>query len=206
MYLNADVPRWECFIRKEFLYDQKRGHGEVVPVVVFGVASRPGYAVGFHVMTEGGAVIWRVPVHALVHKPTAPQIPLDYLQLWDCFSADVSVHTFDWLANCRVRTVLKDRKWYDGRYMFTLDWTGSPEADGAGDIGHKCGHVLELDNGCYAIQPNNRILWAEPSFVARPFEDRPDYLTNTHVWHCERVSRWATEDSDRMFYDTQEAE
>lgn len=203
-YLNADVPRWQCYVRREYLYDLADHHGELEPVVVFGLASRPGYAVGFHVMTSDGAVIWRLPVSALVHREDAPEIPLDHLQLWDCFSEHVSVHEFAWLGGSRVQVLLKDGNWYPGRYMFTIDWTGSPEADGAGDIGHKCGHVIALDNGCYAIQPNNRLLWASPSFVSRPFGRRPDYLTNTHVWRCEGVGRWATEDSNRMFYEVSE--
>lgn len=204
MFLNADVPRWQCWVRSEHLYDLVDHHGEFTPVVVFGITSRPGYAVGFHVMTNEGAVIYRLPVTALVHDQAAPNLPLDHLQLWGCFSTEVGVHEFDWLAKLRVKTVLKDRKWYDGRYMFTLDWTGSPEADGAGEIGHKCGHLLALDIGVYAIQPNNRIAWYEPSFVTRPFADTlkpPHYRTNTHEWHCEREHKWLTEDSPAYFYD-----
>jgi hypothetical protein len=32
---------------------------------------------------------------------------------------------------------------------------------------HKCGHVLALDNGNYAVMPNNRILWSIPSFTTK---------------------------------------
>lgn len=205
-YLNADVPRFECLVRREYLYNLEAHHGEVEPVVVFGLASRPGYALGFHVMTSSGALIWRLPISALVTKEDAPNLPLDHLQLWDAMSADVSVHEFAWLSGARVQVLLKDRKWYPGRYRFTVDWTGSPEADNPGDIGHKCAHLIELDCGCFALQPNNRILWASPSFVSRPFAERPDYKTNTHVWRCETARRWATEESDRMFYDTTEEE
>jgi hypothetical protein len=49
-----------------------------------------------------------------------------------------------------------------GRYLFTLDWS---EGDfNELDFGyaskpdqHKCGHVIQLDNGNFAIQPNNRM-------------------------------------------------
>src|SRR5690606_1913691 len=205
-YLNADVPRFECLVRREYLYNLEAHHGEVEPVVVFGLASRPGYALGFHVMTSSGALIWRLPISALVTKEDAPNLPLDYLQLWDAMSADVSVHEFAWLSGARVQVLLKDRKWYPGRYRFTVDWTGSPEADNPGDIGHKCAHLIELDCGCFALQPNNRILWSSPSFVSRPFAERPDYKTNTHVWRCETGRRGGTEESDRMFSDTTAAE
>ena len=70
--LNANIPRFYCLLRKEFLYDGRAHQGEFVKVCAFGVASVYGHALGFHVLTENGAVIWRLPIHALCHKPDAP--------------------------------------------------------------------------------------------------------------------------------------
>ena len=80
--------------------------------------------------------------------------------------------------------------------MFTLDWFGHEDAEEAGDGGHKCAHVIALDNGNFAAQPNNRIQWFCPAFVT-PFKDKPDYLTNTGVWKVERE----TETTAGFFYD-----
>jgi hypothetical protein len=203
MFLNADIPVFYCLLRKEFLYDQRSHQNEFEKVAVFGVASIPSRAVLFHVMTERGAQIARVPINALVSKETAPQIPLDYLELWDNFSYEIAVTKFEFLKGLRCRTVFKDRQWYDGEYMFTLDWCGSETAEDVGEGGHKNAHILRLDNGCFAAQPNNRILWYEPAFITNPYGpgERPDFLTNSHIWKCEGVSKWATEDSPAMFYD-----
>ena len=198
--LNVDNPEFECWIRKEFLYDQKKGEGEFVRCVVFGISSIPGRAIGFHCLTEVGATIWRVPIHALVHRIDAPKASLENLELWDCFSEHVSVAEFDFLSEQKVQVWLRDGNAYPGEYMFTLDWWGSSSADGVGDIGHKCAHIIELENGCYAAQPNNRILWSEQAFISEPFKERPDYLTNTHIWKCENGMKWQTENSDKMFY------
>lgn len=84
--LNVNVPRFYCFLRKEFLYDGEAHHGELIHVCVFGAASIHGRTLGFHVLTENGAVIWRLPLHAFCHKPETPMQPLDWLQFWDCFS------------------------------------------------------------------------------------------------------------------------
>ncbi len=207
MYLNADIPPFYALLRKEYLYDLKQHRGEFVPCCVFGVASIPTRAIMFHVMTENGAQVARMPISAIVHKRTAPALPLEVLELWDCFSYHVSVTCFEYLRGLKCRTFLRDRRWYDGEYCFTVDWCGSPMAEDPGDGGHKNAHVLKLENGCYAAQPNNRIFWYEPAFITKPFADgaRPDYRTNTHVWRCEGKSKWVTEDSDRMFYDTVEA-
>ena len=206
MFLNADIPQFYALLRKEYLYDLRAHRGEFVKVCAFGLASIPTRALMFHVMTENGAQVARLPISALVHKRTAPNLPLDVLELWDAFSYELSVHCFDYLRGLKCRTFLRDRKWYEGEYAFTADWCRSPGSEDPGEGGHKNAHILKLDNGCFAAQPNNRIFWYEPAFIARPFAEgkRPDYKTNTHVWKCEGKSKWVTEDTDRMFYDTKE--
>jgi hypothetical protein len=195
--LNSNIPRMYCLLRKEFLYDLQAHHGEHVNVCVFGVASLYGRALGFHVLTENGATFWRLPIHALCHRADAPAMPLDWLQIWDCFSYDVAVTCFDRLCAMRVQAYLKDRRWYDGQYVFTIDWYGSEDAEEAGEGGHKCAHVLALDNGNYAALPNNSLKWLDPAFVT-PYQARPDYRINTHVW---KVERGGTTDA-AYFYDS----
>lgn len=194
--LNVDVPRFYCLLRKEFLYDNTAHHGEFIKVCVFGAASIHHRALGFHILTEHGAVIWRLPIHALCHREDAPVRPLDWLQFWDCFSSEVTCTAFDRLADLRVRVRLRDGSSVGGQYMFTLDWFGSADATEAGDGGHKCAHVIALDDGNFAAQPNNRLQWFCPAFIT-PWKEKPDYLTNTGVWKVERE----TETSNGFFYD-----
>ncbi|HEY6372785.1 MAG TPA: hypothetical protein VIX37_19570 [Candidatus Sulfotelmatobacter sp.] len=55
--LNVNIPRFYCLLRREFLYDDLAHKGEFVKVCVFGAASVHGRALGFHVLTDNGAVI-----------------------------------------------------------------------------------------------------------------------------------------------------
>lgn len=200
--LNVDVPLTYCKLRAEYLYNCEDHHGLFVPCAVFAASSIQGRAVGFHVLLSNGALIYRLPISALVHLETAPDLPLDHLELWDCFSAHMTAQEYIFLRGMRVDVLLKDGEVYPGQYLFTLDWWGSSLADNPGEGGHKCAHVLALDNGCYAAQPNNRLRWYDPSFVTEPFPVRPDYKTNDQVWSVEnRGPRWATEPTSRMFYD-----
>ena len=64
-------------------------------------------------------------------------------------------------------------------------------------------NIILLDNGQIALQPNNRIKWSEPSFVTKPFPEKPDYLVNKDYYNCEGFEKWSTEDSERMFYDNE---
>ncbi len=195
--LNLSIPRFYCYLRSEFLYDLESHHGELTEVCVLGVASIHGRALGFHVLTSNGAVMWRLPIHALCHKRTAQAQPLDWLQFWDCFSYNITVTLFDRLRDARVRVQLRDRSWEGGQYMFTFDWIGSEDSEEAGDGGSKCAHLIALDNGNFALQPNNRVQWLDPAFVT-PFQEKPTYLTNTHVWKVERE----TETSQAYFYES----
>ena len=64
---------------------------------------------------------------------------------------------------------------------------------------------MALQNGNYAAQPNNRIIWSIPSFTVRdevPF----DWKVQTSTWNVEDDSKWVTEDTDKYFYGIEEKE
>ena len=141
----------------------------------------------------------------LVVKEHEPHLPLHYLQLWDCFAYSVAVTDFNWLHEMRVQVILRDRQVCDGAYMFTVDWFGNNDSEEPGEDGHKNAHVIQLECGCLVAQPNNRIIWHEPSVITSPCDlrkgERPDYLINTHKWKCEIDSKWTAENSYAYFYD-----
>ncbi len=198
--MNADVPVFEAFVRDEYLYDGDQGKlGGYTPALVFGITSLESQALGWWVLTEEGAMVGRLPIVALSTKPHAEHIPLDHLQLWDCFSYRPVVHEWERLSMARCSFVAKDLVWHDGRYLFTVDWHGSACSESPGDTGWKCAHVIELDCGCLAAQPNNRMRWYDPSWVSRPFAEPPKYRTNTRTWKCENRSKWTT--GPGFFYD-----
>lgn len=206
-YLNADIPPLYCKVRTEYLYDmdpKKRGEEDCV---VFGVASITGRALLFHIMLPNGAIFYRLPISAFFNKrflrAEVPDMSIDSLQLWNCFSYYPSVHRFDFLGGVHGRFRAKDKKFYAGQYLFTVDFA-HPESNilntEHSEIPqeHKCCHIMELDNGNYAAQPNNRILWHVNSFTTDT--TWPDYSVQTTVWECEGPD-WVTEDSNKMFYD-----
>ena len=206
-YLNANIPVLYAQVRKEYLYDLKSHHGEVEDCVIFGLASLAGKAVLFHCLLPNGAIYYRLPISAFIQRSYAisqvPRMRLDELELWNSFSYYPSVTTFDFLAGQECKYLGKDKKFYTGEYLFTIDWA-HPEPNIL-DVDHseipqehKCGHFIALDNGNYAIQPNNRILWHVGNFTTK--KEWPDYKTQTSEWSVENKD-WATDDTDRMFYD-----
>jgi hypothetical protein len=206
-YLNASIPPIYCQIRREYLYDLKLNKGETEDCVVFGLASIPGRAVLFHTLLTNGAIFWRLPISAFIQKgfecSRVPNQNLIDLELWNSFSYYPSVNTFDFLIGQKCKYLGVDKIFYASEYLFTIDWA-HPEPNildtEHSEIPqeHKCGHVLALDNGNYAIQPNNRILWNVPSFTTATHI--PDYKVQSSYWNVENKD-FISEDSDNMFYE-----
>lgn len=209
-YLNANTPTIYCQIRKEYLYDFKKHHGESEDCVIFGIASITGRALLFHIMLPNGAVYYRLPISAFHQKSLSrsevPDMSIDSLQLWNCFSYYPAITTFDFLGGQRGKFLDKSKKFLEAEYCFTVDWA-SPESNildtdhSEVPQEHKCAHVLALHNGNYAAMPNNRILWNIPHYTTS--STIPDYKVQTTVWNVENKG-WITEDSDVMFYDINE--
>ncbi len=98
-YLNANIPPTYAQIRREYLYDLKKHHGEVEDCIVFGISALTGRSILFHAIMENGAIFYRLPISAFIQRgfevKDVPKRRLDELQLWNCFSYYPSVHSFD---------------------------------------------------------------------------------------------------------------
>ena len=211
-YLNANIPATYAQIRREYLYDLSGHVGEAENCVIFGMASITGRALLFHAVMENGAVFYRLPISAFIQPgfdvKKVPRPRLDELELQNCFSYYPAITTYDILASQSGKYYGKDKKWHRGAYLFTVDWA-HPESNivdtDHSEIPHehKCAHILALDDGNYAAQPNNRLIWNIPSFTVK--EEVPfDWKVQTSEWNVENSGKWKTEDSDRFFYDIEE--
>ena len=160
---------------------------------------------------ENGAIFYRLPISAFIQRgfqpETVPHQRLDKLQLWNCFSYFPAVTNYDILDGQAGKYIGKDKKWYHGAYLFTVDFA-HPDSNivdtDHSEIPHehKCAHIMALNDGNYAAQPNNRIIWNIPSFTVKdevPF----DWKVQTSDWNVEDSGKWKTEDSDKFFYDVE---
>ena len=166
-YLNANIPVTYAQIRREYLYDLKKHHGEVEDCIIFGITSITGRAILWHAVMENGAVFYRLPISAFIQRgfkqEEVPKRRLDELELWNCFSYYPAVCSWDIIQGTSGKYIGKDKKWHHGRYLFTVDFA-HPESNildtEHSEIPHEhnCAHILALDDGNYAAQPNNRLI------------------------------------------------
>jgi hypothetical protein len=192
--LNANIPPIDCYVRGNFLRNQEDSHDKYFPVVIFGVSSVQNRSPLFHFMMEDGGLWWRMPINAFCKEPNTPEVDLHNLVLWNSFSPNVAVTKFANLTNLKMSYRDRNKNVVSGKYLFTLDWH-NPESnrldDGYSETPneHKCGHVIQRDDGNYAIQPNNRVRVFEPSFA-----NKKDLvigrIINDRVWDVEDMEKW----------------
>ena len=115
--------------------------------------------------------------------------------------------SWDILESQAGKYIGKDKKWHPGKYLFTIDFA-HPEANildtDHSEIPHehKCAHIIALDDGNFAAQPNNRCIWDIPSFTVK--DETPDWKVQTSEWNVEDSRAWRTEDTDKFFYEIEE--
>jgi len=215
-YLVVNIPPIEVFIRKEFLYDFTKdnrdkllGENEYESAHWITSKSIPNQALYFESFVHDfGALYDKLPIHAFVWKTDIDKnnlYPLDWLQLWDCFSYNISVIKKERLRNARCEVIMKDKSRAPGYYLFTIDscssdpneinvsWSETPNE-------HKSFNIIKLDNGQFAAQPNNRILWKHQSQTPSTDLKVPYFKFSTKTWICENSDRWSAAGSTTFTY------
>ena len=199
--LNENIPSFKALVRKSHFTKKESDREEFLNVYVFGIQSCAGTILTFHVMTDDGMVRSRVPISEIYTKKPVNDIPFNYKQLWDCFSTNVSVIEYNFLAFHRAQIVLRDGSKVWGTYIFTIDWYDNPYSDEPSD--YKCGHIFEGDDGYLLCQPNNRIFWRDSNWVTKKLpEDLKQFKVDDELPSVENLSdRWVTEDSNSFYYE-----
>jgi hypothetical protein len=199
--LNSSIPSFKALVRKSYFTKNNKDFNEFYDVYVFGIQSVAGVILTFHVMTDSGMVRSRVPISEIYLTEPKNDIPFNYKQLWDCFSENVAVVDYDFLAYHRAEILLRDGTKVWGTYMFTVDWFNNPYSDEPSD--YKCGHIFSADDGYLLCQPNNRIFWKDSNWVTKKLpENLKQFKVDTELPSVENQSdKWITEDGNSFYYD-----
>ena len=209
MSFVCPLPPVKVLIRAEYLYDLRRGAGELVEGVWCSVKSIKGEAFRFETyIPRTGALFDKLPISAFLWRADAANdelLPLDMLQIWDSMSYHVELIHKPLLAGLRCEFFGKDKKQHAGEYMFTLDncnpdpripdfgFAESPDE-------HKSFNLLRLDNGQFALQPNNRCTFIDPSLSPKVMQ-QADYLVCTRKYRVENTAKWRLGDTTTVTYD-----
>jgi hypothetical protein len=208
-YLVANIPPIEVWIDKKYLYDfQKNENGDFLGdgewerghwVTVKSISNR---ALLFETyIDEYGAIYDKLPISAFRWHLGRLDVeyPLDWLQIWDCLSYDISIIEKRALRFCRTQTLLKDKSLVEGEYLFTIDTTHSNPAEI--DTGwsetpneHKSYNICKIENGQFVAQPNNRTRFIQPSRTKNNLPT-PYFRYSTKVWSVEATDKWVDDET-----------
>lgn len=201
MKLNSNIPSFKALVKKSYFTKNETDSNDYYDVYVFGIQSCAGKVLTFHVLTDSGMLRSRVPISEIYTKIPTNDIPFYYKQLWDCFSENVSVIEYDFLAYHRAQIVLRDGTKVWGTYILTIDWYRNPYSNEPSD--YKCGHLFQSDDGYLMCMPNNRIFWKDSNWVTKKLpDDLKQFKVDTDFYSVENKSdRWVVEDTDSFYYD-----
>ena len=205
-YLNHSLPDWSVYIRNEFLYNHKKGHGEVTKCDIHSVASIEKRVPLFEAFLENGVNWTRRPLHAFCWKPDAKIEPLEDIMYWDCFSPYIDVQRRSRLAGLDAELIRPDGKRVIGTYMWTFDWSWENKAvldlNFSETPEHKCAHLFKVETGNFYAYPNNRIIWYDNAWVFDRIEENPGYEIDLTVYSVENKRKLET--SDHYMYEVKD--
>jgi len=201
MKLNHDIDTLKCLIRLSHFTKNEEDYNTFHHAYAFGVQSVAGKILTFHVMTDYGMLRSRVPISEIYLKEPKEDVPAHFKQLWDCFSENVSVISYDYLYEKRCEVLIKDKTKVWATYLFTVDWYKNGYSNEPTD--YKCGHVLIADDGYLMCQPNNRIFWRDMNWVTKEFPlDSKLIKVDNELISVESFSdKWVASDGNRFYYD-----
>lgn len=209
-FLVHPLPPIPVYVRKEYLYDLEKGHGEFTPGIWISVKSTQYKALYFEtLLTEYGALYDKLPLSAFTWKTDVDMdnyLDLDTLQLWDCFDYHLTVVEKPLLSRCEFFG--KDKQMHAGEYLFTID-NAHPDNSvldinfSEHDPEHKSFNIIKLDNGQFAAQPNNRIVWRDSSLTPDKLK-QPDFKVCTQNYAVETEPKWSVGHTDEWQYRTED--
>ena len=200
---------YRCICKEKYLYDLQKGHGELVEGVWVTVKSIQGRALYFETyIPEYGYMTNYQLVRLFGKKIMRVKYALTEEQLWDCFSYDIAVIEKQMLSGNQVKYLSPSKKWYKGWYMFTIDNASSTNLERNVTYSevpsqHKSFNILKLENGYFAAQPNNRVIFYDKSYTPSELKF-PDFNVSTKEYSVECEQKWTAGDDDKFFYDLEE--
>ena len=212
MKFVANTPHIKCWVRKEYLQDFEKGHGEFVEAVIVAVKSVQGRALIFEAyLPEYGACYDKLPIVAFVWKKDHGELlELNQLEMWDSFSSNIHLWKKQLLGNCDVEVWISGNIKMNGEYLFTIDSChGDPQTidTGVSEVPeeHNQFNFGKLDSGQFFAYPNNRMRWFEQSLTPKTLKT-PDFKVSTKTWFCEQESKRTFGDTNDYFYKEEERE
>ena len=207
-HLICNIPNQKVWVRREYLRDLEDGHGEFVEGHWVTAKSIPGRAFYFETfLPEYGALFDKLPISAFVSSPETPDIDmaLPDLQFWNCMDYGITCIQKQFIGSMDYEVWTKNHGRVKGSYIATLDnyHIHSDEVDystAEQPDEHKSFNLLELENGQFALYPNNRMRVYDNSLTPKN-PKQPDFKVSTEYYQVENGNEYRLGDTEEYYYD-----
>jgi hypothetical protein len=175
------------FVRGEYI--NADNNPELIPARLATVKSIPGEAFRFEVYIPTVAALYdKLPIEALLWKePTGDLLPTTALQLWNCFDDRIFLIKKSVISHCAAIAYLKNGIKMRGTYLFTIDSIADEICLGYTDdpTEHKSFNMIALENGQFALVPNNRMQAIDSSATGSISPPIPKFKVASKRYNCE---------------------
>jgi len=164
MTSNINTPVVPCFVRKDVISNEQ-GY---LPCEIFAAKIALNNALTFHIMLESGVIYNNLPISSFVWNENAEDFKSDELETiqqnlswWDSQGSSAECIVYWYLHNCEAVFTSRNKSKYRGKYLFTIEevYNSTYPFGYANDKSVKGHHVLQLENGYFAISPNTFLRW-----------------------------------------------
>ena len=210
MNLICNLPSQKVWVRKEYLRDLQDGYGEFVEGVWVTAKSIPGRAFYFETyLPEYAAMYDKLPISAFLSEPVTPEVDMNLpnLQFWNCMDYGVVTVQKQFIGSMDFECYTRDHGIVKGEYICTLDnYHQDPDAvdyaTSENPAEHKSHNLIELDNGQFALYPNNRMRIYDNSLTPET-PKMPDFKVSTVEYSVENgFDRLGMGREDEYFWKT----
>ena len=167
------------WVDSEYTHEKPEG---LVEAMWVGLTSIPGRSWGINViLRDGGALYRNIPPHAVAFcNSSLINWNISDAQLWDCYSYNFSLLQNPIMRGMEVSAKISKETILHGEYLFSAThlhdgWSDSPDQD-------KEFIFIKLDNGRLTIQPTNKVLFIDGSFITPTM---PKLKLQEQIYSCE---------------------
>jgi hypothetical protein len=151
----------------------------------------------------------KLPISAFVSEPKTPDpdMNLQNLQFWNCMDYGVVAVNKQFIGSMDYEVYTRNHGTMKGSYVCTLDnYHQDPDiidySCSENPSEHKSHNLIELDNGQYALYPNNRTRIYDNSLTPEN-PKMPDFKVSTQIYQVEcGYEKDGLGDQDSYFWKT----
>jgi hypothetical protein len=183
------------FIRGEYI--NADNNPELILARLATIKSIPGKNFRVEIFAyEYGALYDKLPIEAILWKPLEGEaLPTTALQLWNCFDDQIFLIKKAVASSCAAIAYLKNGIKMRGTYLWTIDSIAHNECYGyTNDLEqHKSFNWIALENGQFALVPNNRMQICDASMTPTN-PPLPNFKVASYDPNCELDAAVSTQE------------